>query len=388
MRKNMLWGLSLAALAITGVARAQNTGDVYRHMADCQDAYKASQDDSAFLRCMADVQDEIDNLSSDDASGEQNTGDIYRHMADCQDAYKASQDDSAFLRCMADVQDEIDGMDSHSASGENPGAAARARAQYQFQICEHDARSQSDRDNCLADFHTKVGPNVEPSAGGPDISDEGTPHGDLTKCIYLAQTPAEIKACGDKYETATSPTAPVSPSLEGGSTPTPGQNAQNIHTVVVQTTAPSPAASQPPAHPITADQVHEMLQLSGAARLRRQIFDTMMPMVRQSMPPYMPPDVMDDFENSFLGADFEAALLHTYQAHLSTDDGAQIIAFYKTPAGQHLLLAMPQIARDSQIAGEQLAQQVMMEVLQRHQTEIDAAKLKYESQHPWSAPKN
>jgi hypothetical protein len=161
--------------------------------------------------------------------------------------------------------------------------------------------------------------------------------------------------------------------------------------------APAPAASQsspaaaqnrPPAHPITAEQVHEMMQLTGAVNLTRQMLDGMMPTLRQSMPPYVPPDVLDDFEKTLLGSDFEAMMVRTYQAHLSTEDAAVVIAFYKTPAGQHMLAAMPQIAKDSQAAGEQLGQQVMMEVLRRHQTEIEAAKEKYETQHPWSAPRN
>ncbi|HTV81091.1 MAG TPA: TonB family protein [Acidobacteriaceae bacterium] len=156
----------------------------------------------------------------------------------------------------------------------------------------------------------------------------------------------------------------------------------------LQTTDSSPEGSQPPAHPITAEQVHEMMQLTGAVNLTKQMLDGMMPTLRQSMPAYMPPDVLDDFEKTLLGSDFEAMMVRTYQAHLSSEDAAVVIAFYKTPAGQHMLAAMPQIAKDSQAAGEQLGQQVMMEVLQRHQTEIEAAKEKYETQHPWSAPKN
>jgi TonB family protein len=148
------------------------------------------------------------------------------------------------------------------------------------------------------------------------------------------------------------------------------------------------ATPPPPAHPITTEQVHEMMQLTGAINLTKQMLDDMMPTLRQSMPPYMPPDVLDDFEKTLLGSDFEAMMVRTYQAHLSAEDAAEIIAFYRTSAGQHMLAAMPQIAKDSQAAGQQLGEQVMVEVLQRHRAEIEAAKEKYRMQHPWTAPKD
>lgn len=145
----------------------------------------------------------------------------------------------------------------------------------------------------------------------------------------------------------------------------------------------APAAQdQPPAHPITAAQVHEMMELTGTANLMKQMLDGMMPTIRQSLPAYVPADVLDDFEKSLLGADFEGMLVHTYQAHLSAEDADGIIAFYKTPAGQHLLLAMPAIVQQSQEAGQQLGEQVMLDVLKRHQAEIEAAKKQYEAQHP------
>jgi hypothetical protein len=146
------------------------------------------------------------------------------------------------------------------------------------------------------------------------------------------------------------------------------------------------AQDQPPAHPITLDQVHEMLQLTGAMNLSKQMMQGMMPLLRQSMPPYIPEDVMEDIQNSLMAADLESAVVHAYQAHLSTEDGTAIIAFYKTAAGQRLLSAMPQIMKESQEAGGQLGQQIVEQVLEKHRAEIEAAKQKYEQEHGSSAP--
>jgi TonB family protein len=150
----------------------------------------------------------------------------------------------------------------------------------------------------------------------------------------------------------------------------------------------SPDGSQPaPDHPVTPDQVREIMQMSSANQLTREMVDSMMPAVRNSMPPWMPADVLQDFENSFLGGNLEDLTIRVYQAHLSTEDAAAVIAFYKTPAGQRFLAATPVIMKQARTEASQLALQVFQEVMKRHQTEIDAAKQKYGMDHPWSAPK-
>jgi len=148
------------------------------------------------------------------------------------------------------------------------------------------------------------------------------------------------------------------------------------------------AQDQPPAHPITLDQVHEMLQLTGAMNLSKQMLQGLMPLLRQSMPPYVPEDVLEDIQNSLMAADLEGAVVHSYQAHLSTEDGTAIIAFYKTAAGQRLLAAMPQIMKESQEAGGQLGRQIVEQVIDKHRAEIDAAKQKYDQEHGATAPQN
>ena len=141
-----------------------------------------------------------------------------------------------------------------------------------------------------------------------------------------------------------------------------------------------------PEHPITVAQVHEMMQLTGAVSIARQAMQSLMPAIRQMMPPYVPGDVLDELNRRLLSADLETTITHSYQAHLSTEDGTAIIAFYKTPAGQRLLGAMPQIMKDSQQAGAKLGQQIVTEVIEKHRAEIDAARAKYVQEHGGSAP--
>jgi uncharacterized protein len=142
-----------------------------------------------------------------------------------------------------------------------------------------------------------------------------------------------------------------------------------------------------PAQPITPAQVHEILSLTGGSDMRRQMLEGMLPEMQQ-MIPYMPDSVIDDFRHSLEMADFDAAVIQSFQARLSTRDAVQIIAFYKSPAGQRMIGAMPAIENEWQQAGAALGQQVMMEVIQRHHAEIEAARKKYEQEHAVSTPRS
>ncbi|MGA8110107.1 MAG: DUF2059 domain-containing protein [Acidobacteriaceae bacterium] len=138
--------------------------------------------------------------------------------------------------------------------------------------------------------------------------------------------------------------------------------------------------AQRPEHPVTAAQVHELMLLTGAGALRKQVIDGMVPYLKQAVP-FLPADVLEDFEGRMLKADFETIALTSYQKHLSTDDAAQLIAFYKTPTGKRVIAVMPQIVSEMQQVGAQLGRQVMAETVQAHRAEIEAAVQKYRQQH-------
>lgn len=139
------------------------------------------------------------------------------------------------------------------------------------------------------------------------------------------------------------------------------------------------ASPPPPLHPITVAQSKELIHLTGAVRLGRQSMHQMMAYVRKMVPPYMPKDVMDDMEVSLNKVDLASIITKIYQEHLSEKDATAIIAFYKTPAGQDLLKAMPAITREAQAAGIKAGQQVAHSVLEQHKAEILAAAKKYDA---------
>ncbi|MGC2164352.1 MAG: DUF2059 domain-containing protein [Silvibacterium sp.] len=148
--------------------------------------------------------------------------------------------------------------------------------------------------------------------------------------------------------------------------------------------AQAQVAIQPPAHPITPAQVHEILELTGANHLAVQIMRGMMVNLRKSFPPYVPKDVIDDLEASMEKMDFESMAVVAYQKHISTEDAAQAITFYKTPAGRRIIGVMPQVVGEMQANGAKAGMQISQQVIARHMDEIKAAAEKYQQEH--SAP--
>jgi hypothetical protein len=149
--------------------------------------------------------------------------------------------------------------------------------------------------------------------------------------------------------------------------------------------APSEAVAQtvgqPPLHPITPHQVHEILELTGANKLKEQMMRSMWGSLQKSFPPFFPKDVLDDLEANMLKIDFEPMAVKAYQKRISAEDAELIIAFDKTQAGKRLIAAAPLIQQEMLMGGYKAGVQVAQEVIARHADEIKAAAAKYKQEH-------
>jgi uncharacterized protein len=150
---------------------------------------------------------------------------------------------------------------------------------------------------------------------------------------------------------------------------------------------PSPASAEnpPPGQPATAAQVRAIMLLTGAADVKQEMLDGLLPHMKEMLP-YMPASVVDDLRQSLVLADFDAAVIRAWQARLSVADADAILAFLRTPAGRTMVGALPKVQSEGEQAGAELGQQIVLDVIQRHQTEIAAAKEKYQQSHATGAP--
>ena len=148
------------------------------------------------------------------------------------------------------------------------------------------------------------------------------------------------------------------------------------------TASTKPGQPPPPAHPLTAAQAHELMQLTGTSLIKTRLVDNIMAYFQQRFPPFIPADVKTDLKASLDKMDIDTPTVATYQRYLSTDDADKTIAFYKTPAGKNLLTVTPMLLSEIQQAALKDGQDTSREVIERHKTEIEAAQKTYEAQHP------
>ncbi|WP_348266473.1 DUF2059 domain-containing protein [Edaphobacter paludis] len=151
-------------------------------------------------------------------------------------------------------------------------------------------------------------------------------------------------------------------------------------------TTKAPSEDLVPAHPATVEQIHEYYRLTHAIETAHKLMFQMVNGMQSSSAPYLPTAFWDDMKTSIGNIDLESAFIPAYQRYFSEEEMGAVIAFYKSPAGQHLLQSQPFI---ESFAGDQLreaGQKVGREVYLRHKDEIEAAKKKYEAaQVPASA---
>jgi uncharacterized protein len=147
------------------------------------------------------------------------------------------------------------------------------------------------------------------------------------------------------------------------------------------TASQTASADVPPTHPITREQVDEILELSHSQELAKQVMQRMMSSLGKAFPPFMPKDVIAEIEHGLENINFEPMAVQAYQKHVSTEDAAKIIAFYKTPAGQRLVSVTPAITREMQLGGAQEGQQIVRQIIEKHMDEIKAAAKQYQQEH-------
>ena len=70
-----------------------------------------------------------------------------------------------------------------------------------------------------------------------------------------------------------------------------------------------------------------------------------------------------EFESRVTSQRIEDAIIPIYSQHLSLDDIQSLTRFYQTPAGQHVIEALPQIVQESQAIGAQMGQKAALETL-------------------------
>lgn len=181
---------------------------------------------------------------------------------------------------------------------------------------------------------------------------------------------------------AQSTTAP-SGSTAGKSTQTtaaPAKAAPSPRSTAVAGLPVDPNAPAPPAHPITAAQTGELLNLMEFKKMEDQGWTQLISNNKQRAP-FIPQAVWTDVQTGLSGIDYVPVIQPVYAKYLSTEDAAKALEFYRTAAGKRVLQAMPAILGESVAATQAKGQQVGRDAIEKHRTEIEAAQKKYQEEH-------
>lgn len=156
--------------------------------------------------------------------------------------------------------------------------------------------------------------------------------------------------------------------------------------VQAKTSDASAPGLTPVSDPATAAQIRELLQVTGATRNATLMVKRMIDQMKQQAPSFFPQDFWTDLSQSFQHLDAESLMVPYFQKYYSKPDVEKAIAFYKTPAGRHLVAVQPVIMQKTQGIVLARAQEVGHQVLMRHKAELEALAKQYQQQHGAGGP--
>jgi hypothetical protein len=135
------------------------------------------------------------------------------------------------------------------------------------------------------------------------------------------------------------------------------QNQGSISGTAVETVSPAKAKA-----------IRRLLELSGSAKLGRQIFSQLIPLVKRSAPE-VPDSIWAEIESEF-STDMNSgklveAIIPIYDRQFTQEDINGLILFYESPIGKKLAAAMPTIANEAMAAGQQWGFDVMERIKSR-----------------------
>ena len=129
-------------------------------------------------------------------------------------------------------------------------------------------------------------------------------------------------------------------------------------------TAPHPDLVQ--THPVTPAQIHEYFAVTHALEMAHKTMHQVVDGMQATSAPYLPKAFWDDLRSTMDTIDLEAAMVPAYQKYFSEDDMQQILAFYKSPAGQRMLEAQPLITSAATAVLQKEGQELGRQVGERH----------------------
>lgn len=140
--------------------------------------------------------------------------------------------------------------------------------------------------------------------------------------------------------------------------------------VSAQNTTP---AAKPSIDPQKEARIRELMDLTGAKDLGQQLIEAGMEQFRSSVLDSQPDNprakqFVDTFaarfQKRFDSRSLNEQVIPIYDKYLSTEDLKGLLEYYRSPLGQRMLKALPDVARESQAAGYALGQKAAQDTME------------------------
>jgi len=125
-------------------------------------------------------------------------------------------------------------------------------------------------------------------------------------------------------------------------------------------TAPPAASTATPPNAAKIAKIRELINLMGTPKVAADMMKAQAATIKTLLP--FPPRAQDDFEKELLASldvdELVDLIVPIYDRHFSEADVDGMLAFYRSPLGQRVTKALPEITSESQDAGKEWGQQL------------------------------
>jgi hypothetical protein len=160
--------------------------------------------------------------------------------------------------------------------------------------------------------------------------------------------------------------------------------------------SPAPAAAPERLDPAKDAAIRRLLDITEESKMGEKMGNFITGRVREGMSRTLPPDRLQKFMETFTQkynasappSAVTDAQVSIYAKHFSMEDIQALVQFYETPAGQHVVKAMPQISRETESASRDIDQKAALDILREMSDEYTELKqiLPPENPKPEAAP--
>jgi uncharacterized protein len=119
--------------------------------------------------------------------------------------------------------------------------------------------------------------------------------------------------------------------------------------------------------------IRQLMEVTGAKDLGEQVMNAGIAQFRASVTESQPDNPRAKqfadafavrFEKHFDPHSLTETVIPIYDKHLSAEDLKELLAYYQSPFGQRMLKVLPEVARESQVAGFTLGQKAAQEAME------------------------